>query len=89
VIQRVHPERSDARFVMSLSSRELVLANWKGETKLLQFKSAKSTTHQLEFIDPTDARRSDDQRLYRFKANTLDAQKVTVDPLGRIRWAND
>jgi CRISPR-associated endonuclease Csn1 len=89
VIQRVHPERSDARFVMSLSSRELVQANWKGETKLLQFKTASSTQGQIWFVLHTDARRSAEQTQYVANANTLDAQKVTVDPLGRIRWAND
>lgn len=89
VIRRDHLERPDARFVMSLSSRELVLAKWKGETKLLQFKTAASTQGQLYFVEPTDARRSADQRQFVFTANTLDARKATVDPLGRIRWAND
>lgn len=94
VIQRTplpgHPTiPPHARFVMSLSRGEMVLANWKGETKLLVFKTASSTQGQLYFAEHTDARRSADYHKYVANANTLDARKVTVDPLGRIRWAND
>lgn len=89
IIQREHPDRPDAKFIMSLSSRELVLANVKGEEKLLQFKTAASTSGQLRFIDSRDARRSSEQKMFAFQANTLDARKVTVNPLGQVRWAND
>ncbi|MEM6329507.1 MAG: type II CRISPR RNA-guided endonuclease Cas9 [Planctomycetota bacterium] len=89
LVRRTHPTRPDARFVMSLSSGELVLAEVKGEEKLLQFKTSSSTQGTLRFVDHTDARRSSKQTSYFFKANTLKARKVTVDPLGRIRWAND
>jgi CRISPR-associated endonuclease Csn1 len=80
---------SDAKFVMSLSSREMVLANWKGEEKLLTFKTAASTQGQIYFAEHTDTRRSSDQAKFVATANSLDGRKVTVDPLGRIRWAND
>jgi len=89
IIQRTHPDRPEARFVMSLSGRELVLADWKGEEKLLTFKTAASTTGQMWFAGHTDARKSTDYARITFSPNTLDARKVTVDPLGRIRWAND
>jgi len=89
IIQRTHPERPDARFIMSLSRGEMVLANWKGEQKLLVFKTASSTQGQIWFAEHTDARRSADYRQYVANANTLDARKVTIDPLGRIRWASD
>jgi CRISPR-associated endonuclease Csn1 len=89
IVQRVHPTRSDAKFVMSLSSREMVLANWKGEEKLLTFKTAASTQGQIYFAEHTDARRSSDQAKFVARANSLDGRKVTVDPLGRMRWAND
>jgi CRISPR-associated endonuclease Csn1 len=89
VIQRTHPERADAKFIISLSGREMVLANWKGEEKLLTFKTAASTQGQIYFAEHTDARRSSDQAKFVATANSLDARKVTVDPLGRIRWAND
>ncbi|GAB4141339.1 MAG: hypothetical protein Tsb009_11120 [Planctomycetaceae bacterium] len=79
----------DARFVMSLSLGEMVLANWKGEEKLLVFKTAASTQGQIYFCEHTDARRSAEYKKYVANANTLNARKVTVDPLGRIRWAND
>jgi CRISPR-associated endonuclease Csn1 len=89
IISRQHPERPEAKFVMSLSSREMVLANWKGEQKLLVFKTAASTQGQLYFAEHTDARRSSEQAKFVATANSLDARKVTVDPLGRVRWAND
>jgi hypothetical protein len=89
IICRIHPERPDATFIMSLSSRELVLANWKGVERLLVFKTAASTQGQLYFADQYDARRSSEQQKYVATANSLDAVKVTVDPLGRIRHARD
>jgi CRISPR-associated endonuclease Csn1 len=89
IVQRSHPTRPEARFVMSLASRELVLANWKDGERLLVFKTAASTQGQIYFADQLDARRSSDQTKYVATANSLDARKVTVDPLGRIRWAND
>lgn len=89
IIQREHPKLPDAKFVMSLSSRELVLAKVKGEEKLLLFKTAASTQGQIYFVEHTDARRSSEQKRIAFKANTLAARKVTITPLGRVRWAND
>ncbi|WP_372723218.1 type II CRISPR RNA-guided endonuclease Cas9 [Novipirellula sp.] len=89
IIQRTHPDYPDATFLMSLSSRELVLAELNGQEVLLQFKSAKSTTQQMEFAVHSDARRSSNRSKVLFTPNTLLARKVTVDPLGRRRWAKD
>lgn len=94
VIERVAPANHptippDAKFIMSLSRREIVLANIDGTEKLMVFKTGKSTTGQLEFCEHTDARKSSEQAKYQPMVNTLDARKVTVHPLGRIRWAND
>ncbi len=91
VIQRNPPQDhptipSDARFVMSLSRGEMVLATIGEEEKLLVLVTAVSTSKQLRFAEHTDGRR---QRIWRFSPNTLQARKVTVDPIGRIRWAND
>ena len=44
---------------------------------------------KLSGLSDTDARRSSEQAKFVATANSLDARKVTVDPLGRIRWAND
>jgi len=89
IIRRQHPDRPDARFVMSLSGGEMVLADWKGEEKLLVFRTAASTQGQLYFSEHTDARRSSEQAKHVATANSLQARKVTIDPLGRPRWAND
>lgn len=94
IIQRTPPAGHptippDARFLFSLSRGEMVWANWKGTSKLLIYKTASSTQGTICFIDHTDAKRSKDQTKFRANTNTLDARKVTVDPIGRIRWAND
>jgi len=89
VIQRFHPDRPDAKFIMSLSSREMVLANWNGRENLLIFKTAASTQGQIYFAVHTDARRSSDQTKFVATANSLKANKVAIDPIGRIRRAND
>jgi CRISPR-associated endonuclease Csn1 len=89
VIQRTHPEHPDARFILSLSSREMVLGSWNGEERLAVFNTAASTSGQMWFIAHTDARKSSDCKKYTSMVNTLGCRKVTVDPLGRIRWAND
>ena len=87
LIDRQHPTHKHAKFVMSLSNGETVLANWKGKQKLLVLKTSISTNKNVIFIEHTDARR--EYTKHKTSINLLSAQKVTVDPLGRIRWAND
>jgi CRISPR-associated endonuclease Csn1 len=93
VVDRRHPKRPSAKFLMSLSQGEMVLVDWDGEEKILVFRTAASTTGQLRFTEHTDARKSNDHRVYRAIANSLieerKARKVVVDRLGRVRWAND
>ena len=94
IIQHTAPtDRSDipadARFVMSLAHNEMVIGNVDGQEKLLVFVTSPATTQQLFFVEHTDARRSKEKKKCSFTPNTLDARKVTVDPIGRIRWAND
>lgn len=89
VIQRTHPDRPGVRFVMSLSAREMVMGVWDGVERLVSFNTAASTTGQMLFVEHTDARKSSECKKHSAKASTLNAKKVTVDPLGRIRWAND
>jgi len=89
LIRREHPTRRDARFVMSLSRGEMVLGNFKGQERLCVFQTGASTTNQMIFAAHTDARRSSEKERFSAKPGTLASRKVTVDPLGRIRWAND
>ena len=94
VIDRIPPDShrtipNDARFLMSLSSRELLLQNQEGRSQLLVFKTAASTQGQIYFALHSDARRSGDAKKYVCNANTLQGRKVVVDLLGRVRWAND
>ncbi len=91
LIQRIHLERPEARFVMSLSIGEMVLANVNGTERLLKLRTSISTRKNVVFQFSEDSRR--DYREVNANRNTLfekySARKVTVDPLGRIRWAND
>jgi hypothetical protein len=94
VIQRFAPDNHPAiprhaQFLMSLSSRELLLQNKGGRQTLLLYRTAASTQGQIYFTSHSDARRSDSVKKVACNANTLEGQKVTVDMLGRIRWAND
>ena len=94
VIDRIPPDDHptiprDARFVMSLSSRELLLEIKDQNRQLLVFKTAASTQGQIYFVKHSDARRSADAKKHVCNANTLRGRKVVVDLLGRMRWAND
>lgn len=94
IIQRIPPkERAeippDATFLFSLSRREIVLASVNEKEELLVFDTAAQTSEQMWFFPHTDARKQADRKSYSFMPSTLNARKVTVDPLGRIRWAND
>ena len=89
LIQRTHPVNADARFVMSLSRGEMVLAEFGGQERLLCYRTSASTQGQIYFVDHRDARKSAEVKKFVANANTLKARKVTVDPLGRLRHAND
>jgi len=91
IIQHVHPQRPDAKFVMSLSRGESVIGIKDGLTGPFVFNTAASTSGQMWFVRHTDARKSSQQQTVSVKASTMSpkARKVTIDPLGRIRWAND
>jgi CRISPR-associated endonuclease Csn1 len=90
VIQRRHPTEPNARFLMSLSRGEMVLLEHDGRTDLYVFETAPSTTAQMYFRHHTFAGKSSDKRgQVSKKPNTLKAEKVTVDPLGRLRRAHD
>jgi CRISPR-associated endonuclease Csn1 len=89
IIQREHPTNPDARFVMSISRGEMFLASFQGVERLVWFKTGASTQGQLYFVTHTDARPDKEIKKFVATANSLKARKVTVDPLGRIRWAND
>ncbi len=89
LIRRQHATRKEAKFLMSLSRGELVLGTFKGQERLCAYQTGASTQGQLYFAVHTDARKSGEKEKYAVNANTIAARKVTVDPLGRIRWAND
>jgi CRISPR-associated endonuclease Csn1 len=89
LVSRVHPSVPDAKFLFSLSWGEMVSADIRGRDDLYVFRTAASTQGQIYFVSHTDARPSASATKFAVKANTLAGQKVIVDPLGRIRNAND
>lgn len=89
IIQRTHPKRSDARFIMSLSAREVVLVTIDGRQGLYRFDTAASTTEQMTFYPIAAADHVEKMRKYPESLMKLNPKKVTIDPIGRMRWAND
>jgi hypothetical protein len=90
LIQRTHPEHPQAKYLFSLSGNEMVLLEHNGTTGLYRFETAASTSKQMWFRHHAAGGKSSDKLGVISKMpNTLVARKVTVDPLGRIRWAND
>lgn len=90
LIQRKHPTIPDAKFLFSLSGGELVLATFKGQPEdIYVFRTAAATSKQMWFVHHLDARKSADVKIFSAMPNSLNAVKITVDPLGRIRNAND
>ncbi|HET6881541.1 MAG TPA: type II CRISPR RNA-guided endonuclease Cas9 [Pirellulales bacterium] len=90
IIQRTHPERPEAKFLMSLSSGEMVLLEHNGVEALYTFETARSTTWQMEFRLHTAGGTSSDKSGVATKyPSTFEGRKVTVTPLGQLRWASD
>lgn len=89
IINRNHPTNPRARFVMSLSRGEMVLAELKGVERLVVYRTGASTQGQLYFVEHTDARQDKTIKKFAATANSLKGRKVTVNSLGQLRWAND
>lgn len=89
VVERTHPTIPDAKFLMTLSYGEVIQATIRGVTNLFVFRTAASTTTQMRFVLHTDARQSTDADGFLVRPNTINAVKVTVDSLGRVRRASD
>jgi CRISPR-associated endonuclease Csn1 len=91
VIQKDIGVPPGARFKMSLSSGEMVLLNIKGKRELYRFETAPSTTKQMTFRKHCAAAVGSNGKLTKYPGSLkkLDPRKVTVDPIGHIRWAND
>ena len=89
IIQRVHPQQPNARFLFSLSRGEMILTEIDGFERLLVFNTAAQTSKQMWFHDHRDARKASKKKRWSFMPSTLDARKVNVDMVGRLRWAND
>jgi hypothetical protein len=71
----------------------MILLEIEGRDYLYSYNTAASTTQQMTFYPHTAAKH--DGKLYgkltKYPNSLFEMtpRKVTVDPLGRIRWAND
>jgi hypothetical protein len=57
--------------------------------RLLTYNTAASTSQQMVFFHHADARPRSEKKKITCYPSTFIGRKVTVDPLGRVRWAND
>ncbi len=90
IIMRIHPTQSNAKFVMSLSAGESVLIEHNGHEHLSTFETAASTSQQMWFrLHTAGGKSSDKSGVISKKPGSFVGRKVTVQPLGEIRWAND
>ena len=89
VVQRRHPEHPEAQFVMSLCTGDMLLAEIDATERLAVVSALVSTQKRIHIVDANDARPSAKKKDIGKTPNSLVARKVVVDPLGRIRWAND
>jgi CRISPR-associated endonuclease Csn1 len=90
VIEDKHPTLANAKFLFSISPNEMVLLTQDGTQALYRFETAASTTKQMWFRHHTAGGKAAHKigRVSK-KPSTFEARKITVDPIGRIRWAND
>jgi len=89
IVSRTHPDRPEATFIMSLSPGDLLWAEFKGVERLVRVTTLVSTQERIHIVDARDARPSKTRVDEGRKPNTLKGRKVTVDPIGRLRWASD
>ena len=89
VVQRVHPDDPEAKFIMSVCTGDMLLAREDGKERVVVVSTLVSTQKRIHIVDANDARPSSKKKDIGKRPNTLDARKITVDPLGRVRWAND
>jgi CRISPR-associated endonuclease Csn1 len=91
VIEKTHPNFAEARFWMSLSKGEMILLDPSDPSSLYRYETALSPkTKQLVFRRHVCASIGTYGRIQpRPWTLNPEARKVTVDPLGRVRWAND
>lgn len=89
LICRTHPDVPNATFLFSLSWGEMVWGKIAGREDLFIFRTSASTEKKMQFVPHVDARPTKTVWSRWVSVNQLGAVKVTVDPLGRIRNAND
>lgn len=89
LVVRKLPEFPNAKFVMSLCVGDMLLAEFAGNERLVVVSTLVSTQKRIHIVDANDSRRSSDKKDEGKTPNSLVARKVTVTPLGEIRWAND
>lgn len=89
IVNRIHPEYADAKFIMSICKGDMLLAEFQGQQRPVVVSSLVSTQKLIRIVDAIDARPASKKKIESKSPSSLRGRKITVDPLGRIRWAND
>ncbi|MYF36063.1 MAG: type II CRISPR RNA-guided endonuclease Cas9 [Synechococcus sp. SB0678_bin_12] len=85
----VKKERSDgAKFIMSLSKGESLELKKNNENKI-RIVTAIAAKGQVRMVDHNDATSKETEYSPRIRTVAENAKKVSVDPIGRVRPAND
>jgi len=89
-------ERDNKKFIMSLSQNEMILLNLDNGSEILhrtqKMSQSKGNISMIFRPHTYGGKLSDYDRppiIQRRSPTTLVGRKVVVDPLGRVRWAND
>ena len=83
MIVNVHPEISDARFMLSLVTGEMVYGEFAGSVDFYVFNTAASTSKQMFFYHHLDSERKNTSRVS-CMPNTMKFNKVKINILGQL-----
>lgn len=86
VVQMAVPDHPQATVIMSLSIGEMVQVPTAQGLQYFRFETAPSTIKQLRFRFHSSAPVGELGK-FSAKPSTFTGQKVAVDPIGRVRWA--
>lgn len=93
VVDRKYPGVPDAKFIMSLCPGDAVLSRIDGKSCLMVVSTLVSTQRRIHLVDSNDANPSAKKKnigcTIKSFMEKYQSKKVTVDSIGRIRWAND
>lgn len=89
VVQPRHPDFPNAEFLMCVSTGDTLIAEFDGREQIVIVSTLVSTQKRIHIVDANDARPSARKKNEGKTPSSLKGRKVTIDPIGQVRWAND